>query len=94
MSNSTDDASFFFIHSLLPKVYKVDIPSKSPCSMLALEAVRLGAVIVTVVHLLALAINHYIGIARPLHYAGISFQPYVIWSIDIYALVSRGTFDD
>ena len=39
--------------------------------MLALEAVRLGAVIVTVVHLLVLAINHYIGIARPLHYAGI-----------------------
>lgn len=39
--------------------------------MLVLEAVRLGAVLVTVVHLLALAVNHYIGIARPLHYAGI-----------------------
>lgn len=47
--------------------------------MLALEAVRLGAVIVTVVHLLALAINHYIGIARPLHYAGISFSPIVLY---------------
>lgn len=31
----------------------------------------MGAVIVTVVHLLALSINHYIGIIRPLHYAAI-----------------------
>jgi len=38
--------------------------------MLSLEAIRLGAIIVTVFHLLALAVNHYIGIARPLHYAG------------------------
>jgi hypothetical protein len=38
--------------------------------MLAMEAIRLAAVIVTVFHLLALAVNHYIGIARPLHYAG------------------------
>lgn len=35
-----------------------------------MEAIRLAAVIVTVFHLLALAVNHYIGIARPLHYAG------------------------
>lgn len=56
--------------SLLPKVYNVDIPDWGPCSILALEAMRLAAVIVTVLHLLALAINHYIGIARPLHYAG------------------------
>lgn len=56
--------------SLLPKVYNVDIPDWGPCSILALEAMRLAAVIVTVLHLLALAVNHYIGIARPLHYAG------------------------
>lgn len=57
--------------SLLPKVYNLDIPDWGPCSMLAMEAIRLAAVIVTVFHLLALAVNHYIGIARPLHYAGI-----------------------
>ena len=38
---------------------------------LTLEAVRLSSVIVTVVHLLALAVNHYVGIVKPLHYAGI-----------------------
>ena len=48
--------------------------------MLVLEAVRLGAVIVTVVHLLALAVNHYIGIARPLHYAGTT--PVIACSFD------------
>ena len=42
-----------------------------PCTILTVEAFRLGSVIVTVVHLLALAINHYIGIVRPLHYAAI-----------------------
>ena len=56
--------------SLLPKVYNVDIPDWGPCSVMALEVIRLAAVIVTVLHLLALAVNHYIGIARPLHYAG------------------------
>lgn len=54
----------------MPKVYNLDIPDWGPCSMLAMEAIRLAAVIVTVFHLLALAVNHYIGIARPLHYAG------------------------
>lgn len=62
---------FGLISSLLPKVYNLDIPDWGPCSMLAMEAIRLAAVIVTVFHLLALAVNHYIGIARPLHYAGI-----------------------
>ncbi|XP_057376999.1 5-hydroxytryptamine receptor 1B-like [Daphnia carinata] len=58
-------------NSLLPKVYNVHIPDWGPCSMLVLEAIRMAAVIVTVLHLLALAVNHYIGIARPLHYAAI-----------------------
>lgn len=62
---------FGLLLSLLPKVYNLDIPDWGPCSMLAMEAIRLAAVIVTVFHLLALAVNHYIGIARPLHYAGI-----------------------
>ena len=49
----------------------MNVPDWIPCTILTLEAVRLGSVIVTVVHLLALAINHYIGIMRPLHYAAI-----------------------
>ncbi|XP_037082021.1 adrenocorticotropic hormone receptor-like [Pollicipes pollicipes] len=36
---------------------------------LAFEALRLGGVISTAAHLLALALNHYVGILRPLHYA-------------------------
>lgn len=66
----TNNVHFRLFSSLLPKVYNVDIPDWGPCSMLAMEAIRLAAVIVTVFHLLALAVNHYIGIARPLHYAG------------------------
>ncbi|RLU18879.1 hypothetical protein DMN91_009237, partial [Ooceraea biroi] len=41
------------------------------CFLLALEAVRLGSVIITVFHLMALAINHYLGILKPLHYLSI-----------------------
>ncbi|XP_067004178.2 glucose-dependent insulinotropic receptor-like [Anabrus simplex] len=41
------------------------------CFALVLEAFRLSAIITTVVHLLALAGNHYLGILRPLHYASI-----------------------
>ncbi|KYN04066.1 Trace amine-associated receptor 3 [Cyphomyrmex costatus] len=41
------------------------------CFLLALEVVRLGGVIITVFHLLALAVNHYLGILKPLHYLSI-----------------------
>ncbi|KAG5334719.1 OCTB1 protein, partial [Acromyrmex charruanus] len=41
------------------------------CFLLALEVVRLGSVIITVYHLLALAVNHYLGILKPLHYLSI-----------------------
>ncbi|XP_015517077.1 lysophosphatidic acid receptor 1-like [Neodiprion lecontei] len=41
------------------------------CFKLGLEAVRLGAIIITVAHLMALAANHYLGILRPLHYLSI-----------------------
>ncbi|XP_011168340.2 trace amine-associated receptor 4 isoform X2 [Solenopsis invicta] len=41
------------------------------CFLLALEVVRLGGVIITVFHLMALAVNHYLGILRPLHYLSI-----------------------
>ncbi|KAJ1524966.1 hypothetical protein ONE63_009819 [Megalurothrips usitatus] len=42
-------------------------PERLTCVKLALEALRLGAVLVTMLHLLALASNHYLGALRPLH---------------------------
>ncbi|CAN8019640.1 unnamed protein product [Ixodes persulcatus] len=54
------------LNSLLPAVYHVQPPI---CVSLSLEAFRLTGLIASVLHLLALAINHYIGILRPLHYA-------------------------
>ncbi|GFS33979.1 g_PROTEIN_RECEP_F1_2 domain-containing protein [Trichonephila inaurata madagascariensis] len=60
-----------FVNSLLPIVYGVQLGPMSFCFILSLEAFRLGGLVVAVLHLLALAINHYIGILRPLHYAHI-----------------------
>ncbi|XP_064458741.1 adenosine receptor A1-like [Ornithodoros turicata] len=54
------------VNSLLPTVYDVE---PGLCISLTLEAFRLTGLIASVLHLLALAINHYIGILRPLHYA-------------------------
>ncbi|CAG7815391.1 unnamed protein product, partial [Allacma fusca] len=54
------------VNSLLPKVYGVDVDL---CLSLAIEAFRLGGVLVTVAHLLAMSVNYWIGIARPLQYA-------------------------
>ncbi|XP_035701614.1 uncharacterized protein LOC118433617 isoform X2 [Folsomia candida] len=54
------------INSLLPTVYKIKL---TECLSLTVEAFRSGGVLVTVCHLLALGVNHWIGIARPLHYA-------------------------
>ncbi|XP_035233466.1 adrenocorticotropic hormone receptor-like [Stegodyphus dumicola] len=59
------------INSLLPIVYGVDLGPFSLCFILSLEAFRLGGLVVAVLHLLVLAMNHYIGILRPLHYAHI-----------------------
>ncbi|XP_070164540.1 adrenocorticotropic hormone receptor-like [Polyergus mexicanus] len=41
------------------------------CFLLVLEVVRLGGVIITVFHLMTLAVNHYLGILKPLHYLSI-----------------------
>lgn len=37
--------------------------------MLSLEAVRMGSILVQILHLLAVALTHYMGTVRPLHYA-------------------------
>nr|CAD7409056.1 unnamed protein product [Timema cristinae] len=59
------------LHSLLPKVFNVNVTSFRSCLWISIEAMRLSGVICTVMHLLALAGNHYLGIRRPLHYASI-----------------------
>ncbi|XP_043241263.1 adrenocorticotropic hormone receptor-like [Amphibalanus amphitrite] len=55
------------VNSLLPQVLSVS-HVWDYCWALAFEALRLGGIISTAAHLLALAMNHYIGILRPLHY--------------------------
>ncbi|XP_076352092.1 melanocyte-stimulating hormone receptor-like [Tachypleus tridentatus] len=55
------------INSLLPEVYNIRLHTR--CIALTLEAFRLGGLSVSVYHLLALTVNHYVGIVRPLHYA-------------------------
>ncbi|XP_065338945.1 melanocortin receptor 5-like [Cloeon dipterum] len=57
------------INSLLPVGFRVSLGDNVICYALALEAFRLGGIISSIAHLTALAVNHYIGILRPLHYA-------------------------
>ncbi|CAG7838616.1 unnamed protein product [Allacma fusca] len=65
-------AAGLIVNSLLFCVFNIDItPGGGKCFKLAVEVSRLGAISSTVVHLLALGINHWIGIIRPLHYAAI-----------------------
>ncbi|XP_063244833.1 trace amine-associated receptor 3-like [Bacillus rossius redtenbacheri] len=59
------------VHSLLPTAWGVNIYQHYTCLWMTLEVLRLSGVIVGVMHLLALAGNHYLGIRRPLHYASI-----------------------
>lgn len=59
------------INSLLPVALGIQLDPSSYCLVLALEALRLGSLVSTALHLLALAANHHVGIAKPLHYARI-----------------------
>lgn len=69
------------VNSLLPIVYEINMGPFNACFALVLEAFRLGGVVVAVLHLLALAINHYVGILRPLHYAATVTKRTVFWMI-------------
>ena len=73
------------VNSLLPVGFGVETLSK--CPALVLEALRLGGVISTAAHLLALAVNHYVGILRPLHYARLITRGRVLTSIGFLWLV-------
>ncbi|XP_047469408.1 glucose-dependent insulinotropic receptor-like [Penaeus chinensis] len=54
------------VNSYLPSVHNI---STGMCVRLTLEAVRMGSILVQILHLLVVALNHYIGTLRPLHYA-------------------------
>ena len=71
----------FVVNSLLPIVYGINLGLYNDCYALILEAFRLAGVVVAVLHLLALAINHYVGILRPLHYAATVTKRTVFWMI-------------
>ncbi|GAB1863998.1 Trace amine-associated receptor 4-like [Camponotus japonicus] len=58
------------MNSFIPNGLGIELKGVD-CFLLVLEVVRLGGVIITVFHLMALAVNHYLGILRPLHYLSI-----------------------
>ncbi|XP_064079206.1 trace amine-associated receptor 4-like [Macrobrachium nipponense] len=72
LSLAAANTVFCFIFTLdlllmyLRKVRNIEFPV---CAHLVLETVRLWIILVQIFHLLALALNHYIGILKPLHYA-------------------------
>ncbi|XP_063986867.1 beta-2 adrenergic receptor-like [Diachasmimorpha longicaudata] len=57
-------------NSFIPIGLGLEFPGAA-CFLLGLEVIRIGALIITLGHLFMLAINHYLGILRPLHYASI-----------------------
>lgn len=54
------------VNMYLRMVLCVAVPG---CLMLTLEVLRLGSIVVQVLHLLAVALSHYLGSLRPLHYS-------------------------
>ncbi|XP_068243924.1 trace amine-associated receptor 3-like [Palaemon carinicauda] len=58
----------------LKRVRNIDI---STCAELVIVTARLWIILVQIFHLLALALNHYIGILKPLHYAA-TITPHVL----------------
>lgn len=61
-------ATGLVLNSYLP-VYGISLGAQERCIVLVLEVFRLSGLLASAFHLLALAINHYVGILRPLHYA-------------------------
>jgi len=56
-----------FVNSYLPVVFEIDMGS-AVCTTLVIEIFRLSALIASAMHLLSLALVHYKGIVKPLHY--------------------------
>ncbi|XP_069189283.1 melanocortin receptor 4-like [Procambarus clarkii] len=62
------------VNSYLPTVHNIRLGN---CVMLSIEAVRMGSILVQILHLLVVALNHYIGTLRPLHYAA-TMTPFML----------------
>lgn len=56
----------FIINSFLPVVYNINVAGA--CLMIALEALRLGSIFTSILHLLLLTVNHYMAIAHAATY--------------------------
>ncbi|KAI5700989.1 hypothetical protein M8J75_005005 [Diaphorina citri] len=80
------------INSYLPYVFDYIIPYT--CVFITVEALRLGAILITMLHLVFLALNHYLGILRPLHYPSImthrnvTLLIVVMWTLPNVAMFS------
>lgn len=81
----------FILQSYLPYVLHLEIQN-SICLGLAYEGLRMGAMITSVLHLLLLALNHYAGIARPLHYQSTVTPELAVISICIVWTIPPLTF--
>lgn len=80
------------INSLLPVA--MDIKMDGHCFSLFLESFRMGGIITTLLHLLALAVNHYLGILSPLQYPSymtrkkIHYCAFLMWTIPSLSLIA------
>jgi hypothetical protein len=80
---------FFYASGLLFFTFlpRYGIIFDSPCTMLLLEALRMGGILTSLFHLVALAGNHYLGILVPFHYPiymarrNIQYVIVVLWTI-------------
>ena len=79
------------LQSWLPVVAKVRL-WKPVCVGLGYEGLRMGAMLTSVLHLLALALNHYAGILRPLHYPAQMTPELSAWMIGALWLLPTAAF--
>ncbi|CAN7942853.1 unnamed protein product [Ixodes pacificus] len=79
------------LNSYLP-IYGVSLGPKERCIVLVLEVFRLSGLLASAFHLLAMAVNHYVGILRPLHYAAMvtrrcsELAILVLWIVPVFVL--------
>ncbi|GAV02495.1 hypothetical protein RvY_13054 [Ramazzottius varieornatus] len=58
----------FFVNNILLYNFDINVQYRD-CIVLIVEAFRLGAMVCSALHFMLLAINHWMGITAPLHYA-------------------------
>lgn len=69
------------LNNVIPMLTGINVDEQLECLVLTTEGFRVGGMISSVLHLLGLAINHYIGIANPLHYQSIVTRRVTLWTI-------------